>query len=329
MAETAFLDVAALRSAWRGPPLPLAVVDLDAADGGGPLAALPPFPLIGIGRRGTPLAAQMDVVVEPPVSLAALTRTVLRNPQAATVAVQVLRLVERLDEDSALVAESLSYGLLQGSTEHRAWLRRRPDTPPGARGMLQVTRDVGLLRLKLDRPDALNAIDTTLRDQLREAFELAAIDPDIDRVVLAARGRAFSVGADLSEFGTTRDPARAHAIRRATLPAPAIARAAARLEVHVQGACIGAGLELAAFARRIVADRRAWFQLPELAMGLIPGAGGCVSLTRRIGRQRAALMILSGRRIDAATALRWGLVDAVVDEFPGDPGGADVLGAEA
>jgi enoyl-CoA hydratase/carnithine racemase len=81
--------------------------------------------------------------------------------------------------------------------------------------------------------------------------------------------------------------------------------------VHVQGACVGAGLEMAAFAARLIATPEAWFQLPELAMGLIPGAGGCVSVPRRIGRQRAALMFLSGRRINAATALRWGLIDAI------------------
>src|SRR5262249_1565768 len=115
----------------------------------------------------------------------------------------------------------------------------------------------------------------------------------------------------LTEFGTTRDPATAHLIRSRTLPALALSRRAGILAVHVQGACVGAGLELAAFAGRVTATSDAWFQLPELSMGLIPGAGGCVSVPRRIGRQRAALMILSGRRINASLALRWGLIDAI------------------
>lgn len=153
-----------------------------------------------------------------------------------------------------------------------------------------------------------------MRDALREAFELAALDPEIDRVTLRGLGKAFSVGADLAEFGTTRDPATAHAIRMQTLPAHAIARCADKFEVHIQGACIGAGLEMVAFARRVTAGPRAWFQLPELAMGLIPGAGGCVSVSRRIGRQGAAMMILSGRRIDASAALALGLVDAIMDD---------------
>ncbi|MFN3798403.1 MAG: enoyl-CoA hydratase/isomerase family protein, partial [Sphingobium yanoikuyae] len=77
---------------------------------------------------------------------------------------------------------------------------------------------------------------------------------------------------------------------------------------------VGSGLEMAAFAGQITASADAWFHLPELAMGIIPGAGGCVSLSRRIGRQRAALMILSGKRINARTALGWGLVDTIMDD---------------
>jgi enoyl-CoA hydratase/carnithine racemase len=91
-----------------------------------------------------------------------------------------------------------------------------------------------------------------------------------------------------------------------------------KLDVHVQGGCVGSGLELAAYARRFTAAPNAWFQLPELSMGILPGAGGCVSLTRRIGRQRTALMILSGKRISAKQALGWGLVDGIVDHPPGD-----------
>jgi enoyl-CoA hydratase/carnithine racemase len=153
-----------------------------------------------------------------------------------------------------------------------------------------------------------------MRDALGDAFQLAAIDPSIEQVILRAEGKAFSLGADLDEFGTTTDPATAHAIRGATLPARMAALISGKLEARVQGACVGAGLEIAAFARRIVASPSAWFQLPELAMGVLPGAGGCVSVSRRIGRQRAALLILSGKRLSARRALDWGLIDAIVDD---------------
>ena len=86
-----------------------------------------------------------------------------------------------------------------------------------------------------------------------------------------------------------------------------------RIEARLHGACIGAGIELPAFAGKIIASRDAFFQLPEVGMGLIPGAGGTASILPRIGRQRLAHMALSGNRIDAETALDWGLVDAIAD----------------
>src|SRR5258708_7441143 len=76
-----------------------------------------------------------------------------------------------------------------------------------------------------------------------------------------------------------------------------------RLRVRAHGACAAAGIEPAASARRVHASEDALFQLPEVSMGLIPGAGGTVSIVGRIGRQRAALMALTGRRVDARTAL--------------------------
>jgi enoyl-CoA hydratase/carnithine racemase len=84
-----------------------------------------------------------------------------------------------------------------------------------------------------------------------------------------------------------------------------------RIDVDLHGACIGSGLEIAAAAQRRIARDNAFFQLPELKMGLIPGAGGTVTVTRAIGRHRACAMMLSCARIRAETALGWGLVDAI------------------
>jgi enoyl-CoA hydratase/carnithine racemase len=77
----------------------------------------------------------------------------------------------------------------------------------------------------------------------------------------------------------------------------------------LHGACAGSGIELPAFAGSVAARPGTRIWLPELAMGLIPGAGGTVSLPRRIGRGRTAWMALSGRPVDVPTALEWGLVD--------------------
>ena len=90
-----------------------------------------------------------------------------------------------------------------------------------------------------------------------------------------------------------------------------------RLEASIHGPCIGAGIELPAFAGRVVAAQETTFRLPELAMGLIPGAGGTVSIPRRIGIHRTLYLALTGDVLDADTALAWGLVDELMDSKAG------------
>ena len=304
---------ARLRPFAGGDLPPLMLVELAALRADARLDSLPPCPVIGIGDSAHPLAARLDCVVEPPIGLEGLVASVCANPVAASVLVQLLRLIAGMAPAEALVAESLAYATLQGGGEHAAWLAAQEPAPPAAPGKLDIVRDDGVLRMTTRRGHAANAIDVALRDALREALELASLDTAIRRVEWRGEGKAFGVGADLGEFGTTRDPARAHLIRMRTLPALAAIGCMDRMFVELQGLCVGASLELAAFAARIEAQRSAIFHLPELKMGLLPGAGGSVSVSRRIGRQRAALMILSGRRIGAQTALEWGLVDAIVD----------------
>jgi enoyl-CoA hydratase/carnithine racemase len=130
-------------------------------------------------------------------------------------------------------------------------------------------------------------------------------------VILRVAGPAFCSGGDLDEFGTLPDPATAHAVRSTRNPGRLLARCADRLRAELHGACVGAGIELAAFAGRVTASEDAFFQLPEVAMGLVPGAGGTVSIPRRIGRQRTAYLALSGLSVDAPTARHWGLIDGI------------------
>ena len=291
----------------------LAVIDLSAAPDLSGLADLPSCPLIGWSEGSVPGQERLDVLVQSESELQQIITAVCAKPEAASILVQLLRLIDGVDTRSALVAESLAYATLQGGAEHKEWLKSRPERAPEQSGAVSVERQADTLESTVQRAHAYNAINADIRDGLRGAMELAVLDDTIARIDLRGEGRAFGVGADLSEFGSVSDGAQAHAIRMATLPAHMAARCADRMVAHVQGLCVGASLELAAFASRIVARRNAIFQLPELAMGIIPGAGGCVSLSRRIGRQRTAQMILSGRRISARTALAWGLVDAIVD----------------
>ncbi|XKH13690.1 enoyl-CoA hydratase/isomerase family protein [Novosphingobium sp. BL-52-GroH] len=304
-------DLAQGGFAW---PEPLALIDLDTAPHHPRGLRLPPWPVVGSGGRDHPLACKLDTVVEAGFDTDAIIRAVTSQPLAAATLVQLLRVLPALSAEEGLTAESLAYATLQGSAAHRDWIMRR--TPLVRRhepGRVGLSREGDDVVATLDRPGAGNAIDVSMRDALHEAFALANLDHSIARITLRARGKAFSLGADLAEFGTTTDPATAHMIRCRTLPAREAVHCADRFAVEIDGGCVGAGLELAAFAHRVTATRRSWFQLPELAMGIIPGAGGCVSLTRRIGAQRTALLVLSGRRIGACQALEWGLVDELVD----------------
>ena len=114
--------------------------------------------------------------------------------------------------------------------------------------------------------------------------------------------RSASAPKSVNARCTVTSSPSAHRIRSLRNPALSLLRCAQRVDFRVHGACIGSGMELPAFGRRIIARSDAYFQLPELRIGLIPGSGGCVSLPKRIGRQRTALLALTGRRLRAREA---------------------------
>lgn len=321
--DSAALEPCMLNADWRDDSRDWLTVNLAAWPDGMAIDPLPPVPLIGIGPHEHPLARQMDVIADADIPLSMVTATISRCPLAAATLVQLLRATEGMAVEAAQTAESFAFAMLQAGTENPRWRAAQGPAAPDLPGEIRLAHDGATLDVLLDRSHARNAIDRDLRDALFDAFTVAAIDPAIERVRLRGAGRCFSVGADLAEFGTTADPVQAHAIRMRTLPARALVRRQAIYEAHIQGGCVGSGLELAAFAPRITASPDAWFQLPEVGMGILPGAGGCVSVPRRIGRQRAALLMLSGKRIGARTALRWGLIDAIMDDPPGDDRQAD------
>lgn len=271
-------------------------------------------PVLGIGVATHPRAMECDVVVPERSRLVPVIANITATPIAATVLVQLLRAIERLPPGDSLVMESLAYAALQGGQENRHWLARRvrdPTTLAASGPAVLVEREADRLLLTLNRPRSHNEITIELRDALTEALRLAALDPSIGAVVLRGAGKCFSVGGALAEFGSAPDQAIAHAVRCMGGPAFALATVAARARAVVHGACIGAGAELASLCGHITASPTAWFQLPEIRYGLLPGSGGTVGFSRRIGRQRTAYLALSARRIGARQALEWGLVDAV------------------
>ncbi|MDB5974287.1 MAG: enoyl-CoA hydratase/isomerase family protein [Nevskia sp.] len=278
-----------------------------------------PCPCVAIAAAPTALTPACDVVLGRASEATPLLDGIRRSPIAAAVLVQLLRAIETLPVADALTAESLAYGTLQAGPEFRRWLDANrapaPSIHSDAGPAVIMERDGDRLHLELNRPSNRNGMSVEMRDALVEALQLALSDDSIRRVRLSGRGKCFSTGGDLTEFGTAPDPATAHVVRSLAVPGRYLAACAARVEARVHGACIGSGIEFPAFAGRVVAAPDAWFQLPELGFGLIPGAGGCVSIARRIGRQRTAWMALSGLRIKAPQALEWGLVDAVEESW--------------
>lgn len=278
-------------------------------------AATLPCVIVGVAETAAPsLQALYDVVVsDADPMFPAIMDTVGASPLAASALAVLLRGADRRATGDGLAAESAVYSTLQAGPEFAAWRAATPirastdDDHPTVR----VERAGHQLAITLARPEVHNAFSARMRDELLEALSLAATDDSITEVTLAGDGPSFCSGGDLAEFGSRPDPATAHAVRLARSVGRAIAAMSDRVTAHIHGACLGSGIELPAFAHRVIARPDTHIALPEVGMGLIPGAGGTVSLPRRVGRHRTALLALSGTAIDAPTALRWGLVDAV------------------
>lgn len=305
---------------------PFEVVDLDHGPKGAPFDTRPAV-VIGFAAHPVGIPAHAyDILLtgerdaprpwvactDPREAAVRLAEVVAEHTEAAVTLTHVLRMGRDLSPADRLVAESLAYSVLQGGTAFRHWLETTPRS--GARPATQpvhLERDGERLTISLDRPWVRNAIDAATRDAVCEALTVALADPSITRVDLRGNGPAFCSGGDLTEFGTSRDPARAHLTRVDRSPAGLLLRCADRVTAHLHGACVGAGIELSSFAGRVVAAPDTRIQLPEVAMGLIPGAGGTAGIPQRIGRHRTAYLALSGLALTARQAHAWGLVDEI------------------
>ena len=178
---------------------------------------------------------------------------------------------------------------------------------------LQLRRHGHVAEIVLDRPEAHNALSTAMAREIVAATSAFGADQSVRAIVLSTSAKAFCVGADLKERDgySDADLMRQRPHFRAVfggildLPMPSVAA--------VNGYALGGGLELALCCDLIVADRTAVIGLPEVSVGVIPGGGGTQLLSRRIGASRAADLIFTARRLDAAEAERLGLLDRLVD----------------
>lgn len=309
-------------------PAHLRLVDLDA-----PCVGEPPAPImVGLARRrldarARAVAASLDLTLTseepgsraeiqvPDVDRAAaeLSAAVTANPLAAVTLCGLLRSTASAAVADALVAESLAYSMLLAGPEFARWRAGRPVRPVPVTDEPAVLLDRAgdVLRITLNRAERRNAFGVDIRDGLVEAFDLAALDDTIRAVRLGGSGPAFGSGGDLDEFGSAPDVVTAHLIRLDRSIARRVDAVRDKVTVHLHGACIGAGIEIPSFAGRVIARPDTIIVLPEIGMGLLPGAGGTVGIPRRIGRWRTAYLALSGARLAARTAAEWGLVDEV------------------
>ncbi|HEY0392305.1 MAG TPA: enoyl-CoA hydratase-related protein [Solirubrobacterales bacterium] len=176
--------------------------------------------------------------------------------------------------------------------------------------LVESSRDGHVALLRLNRPEARNALSPELMEELVSELERLDPDPEVRCAVIAGSERVFAAGADIKAMSersfaeALRHPAASFWRRLAAIKTPMIAA--------VSGYALGGGCELALACDMIVASDGATFGQPEINLGIIPGGGGTQRLARVLGKQRAMEYVLTGRRFDAAEAEAIGLVNKVV-----------------
>jgi enoyl-CoA hydratase/carnithine racemase len=177
-----------------------------------------------------------------------------------------------------------------------------------------VVESDGVAIITLDRPESLNIYNLQMRDDLIESFSAVRDVPDVRAVVLAASGRHFSAGADLSEFGTAGSIFEARRIRWRRDPWSPLLGCDCPLVAALHGYALGAGFEMALMCDFRLAAPDTVVGLPETKLGMLPSAGGSQSLARVIGPAAAARLVLAAENLTAEEALAAGVVHQIVED---------------
>ena len=252
------------------------------------------------------------------IAIQELDEMISLHTQPALVLAHLLRQKAYQNVSQGLVLESLSYGMLQSGSQFKAWLNQRGDIAPvlDEKPVVLASRSDESLEIYLNRPERSNAYSSDMRDQLFDFLQIARFDEAVTKVKLHGLGKSFCSGGDLAEFGSVDFPPDGHIIRMHRSPALSSHSIADKLEVYLHGVCAGAGIEIPAFASRVFGNESVEIFLPEISMGLISGAGGTVSLPRRIVPQKTAYLAMSGKTLSLSDALAWGLIDEAVEYEP-------------
>jgi enoyl-CoA hydratase/carnithine racemase len=178
--------------------------------------------------------------------------------------------------------------------------------------LVESSRDGHVALLRIDRPEARNALSPEVMEALAGELERLDPDPEVRCVVIAGSEKVFAAGADIKAMAersfeeSLRHPAAGFWRRLAAIKTPLVAA--------VSGYALGGGCELALACDMIVASETAVFGQPEILLGIIPGGGGTQRLARVLGKQRAMEYVLTGKRLDARTARELGLVNALAGD---------------
>ncbi len=176
-----------------------------------------------------------------------------------------------------------------------------------------VEREGPLAIITLNRPERHNAFDDPMSDAFHDIL-MAALEDDSSAILIRATGKSFCSGRDTAVLGhRARDESDFHFVRRHQEAKLRMQDATKPIVAAVKGGCIGGGCELALAADMRVSDTSLKMALPEINYGLLPDTGGTQLLTALIGPARAKYMVMSGEKIDAATALAWGAIDFLVE----------------
>jgi 2-(1,2-epoxy-1,2-dihydrophenyl)acetyl-CoA isomerase len=175
----------------------------------------------------------------------------------------------------------------------------------------------GVMLLRLNRPEKLNALNESLIAALNAAFDVAESDAEVKALVITGTGRAFCAGGDL-EMLTSWQKMTAHERRTSYLTGASLALRLAEMALPVvaavNGVAFGAGFDLALGADICIAARSASFMSGFVGIGLVPDLGGTWWLPRIVGISRARRLVLGGERLDATRAFEWGIVQRIVDD---------------
>jgi len=178
---------------------------------------------------------------------------------------------------------------------------------------LRCEREDAIATVTLDRPEVLHALDAAMFDELELVFAELARDHEIRVILLTGSGeRAFAAGADIRGLAETDAISGKRVSERGQQVMSQIERCGKPVIGCINGVALGGGCELALACTFRLASDKARLGLPEVKLGLIPGYGGTQRLTRLVGRAQALKLMLSAEIVDAATALRLGLVEEVV-----------------